>query len=95
VNAFAAIASAVEISKRVLHLEDERGRIIGRKLIGITAQGQLFGFRSYGAACLDDLDTPERPHVWIKVLFDLAKVCPLPALPVAQRHRACAARKRG
>ena len=32
----------------------------------------FFGFKSYGAACLDSLDRPEKPRVWIKILFDLA-----------------------
>lgn len=71
-NAFAAIANAVEINKQVLYLRDSNDTIIGRKLIGLTSDGRLFGFRSYGAVCLEDLDGFERPRVWIKILFDLA-----------------------
>jgi hypothetical protein len=35
----------------------------------------------------------DRRERWAALV--LRKVCPPPALPVAQRHRACAARKRG
>lgn len=69
---FAAIANAVEINKQVFFVRDARGTIIGRKLIGITTDGRLFGFRSYGAACLDELRRIERPAVWVKIILDLA-----------------------
>lgn len=71
-NAFAAIANAVEVNKQVLYLEDDRGTVIGRKLIGLTSDGRFFGFHSYGAACLHWIDKPEKPQAWIKILFDLA-----------------------
>lgn len=71
-NAYAAIANAVEVNKQVLFLEDSGGCVIGRKLIGLTSTGRLFGFRSYGAACLDTIGHPAKPEVWIKILFDLA-----------------------
>ncbi len=71
-NAFAAIANAVEVNKQVLYLEDDRGTVIGRKLIGLTSDGRCFGFHSYGAACLFCIDKPEKAQAWIKILFDLA-----------------------
>ena len=72
INAFAAIANAVEINKQVLYLRDERGVVIGRKLLALNAQGCLFGFRSYGAGSVDDSWRKDRPLIWVKILFDLA-----------------------
>jgi len=71
-NAFAAIANAAEVNKQVLYLRDSRWATVGRKLVGLDAHGRLFGFRSYGATCLRNLGKSEKPHVWIKILFDLA-----------------------
>jgi hypothetical protein len=71
-NAFSTIANAVECNKQVLYLNDSHGVIIGRKLIGLTVDGHLFGFHSYGASCLVELERPESPRVWIKIAFDLA-----------------------
>ncbi|MGV3532211.1 MAG: hypothetical protein ACO1QR_07560, partial [Chthoniobacteraceae bacterium] len=71
-NAYSAVANAVEINKQVLYIKDGEGAVVGRKLIGLTSTGRLIGFRSYGAACLRELNRPEKPHVWIKIHFDLA-----------------------
>jgi hypothetical protein len=68
VNAFSTIANAVEVNKRVLYLRNDRGHVIGRKLIVLTRQGELVGFRSYGAALWHD---SSEGSPWIKILFDL------------------------
>jgi hypothetical protein len=46
-NAFATVANACELNKRVIYARDSSGRVLGRKLIAITAKGDLVGFRTY------------------------------------------------
>jgi hypothetical protein len=46
-NAFATVANACELNKRVVYAADGSGRVLGRKLIGLTAEGKLVGFRTY------------------------------------------------
>ena len=46
-NAFSTVSNAVEQNKRVLFVRNETGRVIARKLIGITDDGQLVGFETY------------------------------------------------
>lgn len=46
-NAFATVANACEQNKRVLYATDSKGRVVGRKLIGLTADYHLVGFRTY------------------------------------------------
>ncbi len=46
-NAFSTVANACELNKRVIYAVDNRGRVVGRKLIGIDAEGGLVGFRTY------------------------------------------------
>lgn len=45
--AFAAVANAVDLNKRVLYAIDGADRPIGRKLIALTDASQLVGFRTY------------------------------------------------
>jgi len=66
-NAFAAVANAVEVNKRVLYLTDGAGRIIGRKLLVLGRTGVVFGFRSYGSGECDEASGSP----WVKLLFDL------------------------
>ena len=47
VNAFSTIANACELNKRVVYARDGLGRIVGRKLLGVTGEGTLVGFRTY------------------------------------------------
>ena len=47
INAFSTIANACELNKRVVNARDGLGRIVGRKLIGVTGEGTLIGFRTY------------------------------------------------
>jgi len=47
INAFSTVANACELNKRVIYARDRKGGIIGRKLIGINAEGKLVGFRTY------------------------------------------------
>ena len=46
-NAFSTVANAADANKRVVYARDGQGRIIGRKLIGITEAGALVGFHTY------------------------------------------------
>ncbi len=47
INAFSTVANACELNKRVIYARDSKGSILGRKLIGINAEGRLVGFRTY------------------------------------------------
>ena len=67
-NAFATVANAVEVNKRVLYIRDGQGRVVGRKLVALSREGVLFGFCSYGAAGSEG-------HLgwepWVKILLDV------------------------
>ena len=41
------MANACELNKRVIYARDGAGRVVGRKLIGINADGCLIGFHTY------------------------------------------------
>ncbi|HEV8633466.1 MAG TPA: hypothetical protein VG370_04385 [Chloroflexota bacterium] len=47
INAFATVANACVLNKRVVYAAADAGRVLGRKLIGLTAEGKLVGFRTY------------------------------------------------
>lgn len=48
INAFSTVANAADLNKRVLYARDEAtGRVVGRKLIGLTAEFKLLGFHTY------------------------------------------------
>ncbi len=49
-NAFSTVANATDANKRVAYVYDDRGTVVGRKLIAMTAAGQIVGFRTYGTA---------------------------------------------
>ncbi len=46
-NSYSTVANAVDANKRVLYARDGRGRIVARKLLAITSEGELAGFRTY------------------------------------------------
>jgi hypothetical protein len=48
-NAFSTVANAVALNKRVLYARDRQGRVVGRKLIAISSEGNLLGFRTYAS----------------------------------------------
>ena len=78
--AFATIANAVEVNKRVLFVTDGEGKVIGRKLIGLAVNDKeqgpkavIVGLRSYGAtesAANAKAEAFRSP--WVKIFFDLA-----------------------
>lgn len=47
INSFSAVANAVDLNKRVLYATDKAGHVIGRKLVGISAEGKLLGYHTY------------------------------------------------
>ena len=47
VNSFSTVANACELNKRVLYARDSGGHVVGRKLLGITAEGEMVGFHTY------------------------------------------------
>ena len=46
-NAFSTVTNAIELNKRVVYATDAGGNVIGRKLIAITTDNKLVGFRTY------------------------------------------------
>jgi len=60
-NAFTSVAAAVEVDKAVLYVLDSENNAVGRKLVVLSPEGELVGFRSYGA----------RRSPWIKIALDL------------------------
>lgn len=46
-NAFAVIANAVDINKKIAWIKDENDNILGRILMAITEDGKLVGFRAF------------------------------------------------
>jgi len=78
VNAFAAVANAIELNKRVLYLKTERGAIVGRRLIGLSrpieetdGKPMLVAYRSYGSCDASGWSPGVRSSPWVRILFDL------------------------
>jgi hypothetical protein len=93
-NAFATIANAVELNKRVVYVYDARRAVVGRKLVVMTRRGQLLGFRTYGALPGRDAAGADGNGARLKVFLDefcrgLARRCgatlhPYPDCPQPQ-----------
>ena len=82
INDYSLVANALELNKRVYFLEDEKGRVRGRKLVMLSSSGSLYGYYSYGV-----LDDHGRQSEVVRALFDVlcAELCAiLPADPVAE-----------
>ncbi len=47
VNSHATVLNAIDFNKRVLYATDGKGKVVGRKLIAITADMQMIGYYSY------------------------------------------------
>jgi hypothetical protein len=47
INSFSTVANACELNKRVIFARDDKGRVVGRKLIGLNEDGKLIGFYTY------------------------------------------------
>lgn len=60
INSFSTIANACELNKRVLFARDGAGRVIGRKLIGLSEEGKLLGFRTYTSLSDEQANTELR-----------------------------------
>ena len=74
-NADSTVLNAVDINKRVLYLRDARGSVVARKLIAISREFELLGYRLYTAR-----GAAERPVVAAAVLAlcrELADDCGL------------------
>ena len=65
-NGFSTVSNAVEINKHVLWIKNNKGRIVGRKLIVLNQFGELYGYNSYGAGLGSNNENP-----WFKIILDL------------------------
>lgn len=73
VNAFSTVANAAEANKRVLYIRNQRGAIIGRRLIGLGKHetgAVLVGFHCYGACGAEEWSPSSSASPWVKILFD-------------------------
>jgi len=78
VNAFAAVANAIELNKRILYLKGEGSAIVGRRLIGLSrplaetgGKAVLVAYRSYGSCDAGGWSSGVRSSPWVKIFFDL------------------------
>lgn len=76
-NAFSSVTNACELNKRVLYVQDHAGRVVGRKLIAISAEGSLLGFRTYSSLPDEAANRTLREAVY-RYLVDFAARCRLP-----------------
>lgn len=74
-NSFSTIANACELNKRVIYAYDGAGRVVGRKLIGISDQGKLVGFHTYST--LGDEEGNALRALFHRYCADLAARCGL------------------
>lgn len=75
-NAFSTVTNACELNKRVIFASDAKGRIIGRKLIGINAEWELVGYHTYTS--LHDKAANEELHkIFGEYCREFAKLCGL------------------
>jgi len=75
-NAFATVANAAELNKRVGYAADGAGRVLGRKLIGLTAEGKVVGFRTYTVLARQQGGGALR-GLFVRYLRDFARRCGL------------------
>lgn len=54
-NALSVIANLSDVNKAVVYVRATDGTVIGRKLIGITATGELAGYRTYAHRAPDEI----------------------------------------
>jgi hypothetical protein len=106
-NAFATVANAAEANKRVIYVYADppttsrrRGdaappRVIGRKLIALTRDGRLIGYRTYGTLpSKETTDAAADPgRQWLKRALDnfcrdLAQRCGAKLAPVTADEEA-------
>ena len=75
-NAFSTVANACELNKRVIYATDGAGQVVGRKLIGLTAESRLIGFRTYST--LGGPAAPTALHaIFRRYVVDFAARCRL------------------
>ncbi|MEM9455131.1 MAG: hypothetical protein AAGF11_13200 [Myxococcota bacterium] len=55
-NFFSVFVNAADINKRVLYARDAQGRVLGRRLLCLTAQGAIVAFNCYAHDSSWDLD---------------------------------------
>ncbi len=55
-NFFSVFANAADINKRVLYARDAQGRVLGRRLLCLTAKGAILAFHCYSHDSAWDLD---------------------------------------
>jgi hypothetical protein len=74
-NAFSTVANACELNKRVIYAYDNLDRVVGRKLIGINAEGKMIGFYTYST--LGDDEGKELRAIFRRYCADFGRKCGL------------------
>ena len=67
---WATITNALDVNKRVLYAENEKGAILGRRLITMSDQGHILQYTVYNNTPEIDLDT-----LFEKFTLELAQRC--------------------
>lgn len=75
-NAFSTVANACELNKRVLYARDGSGRVVGRKLLGLDAEGRLLGYHTY-CSLSDDAGNAALSALIRQYVGDFASRCGL------------------
>lgn len=75
-NAFSTVTNASELNKRVIYAADDRGNVVGRKLIAVNAEGRLVGFRTY-TACTDPKQNAHLARLFRQYAEAFARRCRL------------------
>ncbi len=74
VNSFATIVNASDLNKRVVYMYDGQEKVIGRKLIGISDEWKMVGYRTYLSSPDKQLRAQLHKAVY-EYLVDFAKSC--------------------
>lgn len=75
-NSFSTVTNAVDLNKRVVYVFDKQDKAVGRKLIGLNAEGKLIGYRTYFS--VDNNDTARALQKLVNdYVKSFAKMCNL------------------
>jgi hypothetical protein len=85
-NSYSTVVNACELNKRVIYAEDERGRIVGRKLIAISDAGRLVGFKTYTSLESGKLNRELEDRI-SSFTLEFAELCNIPVSMRPHRER--------
>lgn len=69
-NAYSAVTNVIEVNKKVIYARDMHGKVVGRKLIGMTDKGSIVGYKTYSYANALDLK-----KIFDEFCIELSQIC--------------------